>query len=506
MHAPVAGPVVSFWGHGDAVGLDLDGLSDTEERQVLRRLTSRRFDDWAAAASRVGHCTGPIRVRGTSTTFDVATGQPIRSYSTDSEPLGVLHLRCGNRRADVCPSCSRLYAADMFHLLRSGVVGGKGVPAHVLDNPLVFTTLTAPSFGAVHSAASATGRCHPRSKAPRCPHGRSTGCFKRHSDVDPELGQPLCWECYDYRSQVVWQWWAPELWRRFTIALRRAVARHLGVAPRDLNEVATVQYAKVAEFQLRGVVHFHALIRCDGPRTDDGFSEAPASVSDSLLANLVVAAAAAVRFTAPPVLDETQERQLQFGRQVDARAVTAARRLDDPSSSLKPEQVAGYLAKYSTKSATASADGGSNAHLKRIKAVAGAVADAIEHDGNQDESAPYELMSHWVHMLGFRGHFATKSRRYSVTLGALRRARQRAQRLLAHAQEAGQPLDLSAMDALLMADEEDETTLVIGDWRFAGRGWETPGDAALARAAAARAREYDQWRAEQRRNRPKQRS
>jgi hypothetical protein len=29
----------------------------------------------------------------------------------------------------------------------------------------------------------------------------------------------------------------------------------------------------------------------------------------------------------------------------------------------------------------------------------------------------------WPHMLGFGGHFSTKSRRYSTTLGALRRAR-----------------------------------------------------------------------------------
>lgn len=506
MPPPTAAPGERFWGHGDEVGLDLGDLSATEERQVLRRLTSRHFHDWSAAAARVGHCSGPIRVRGTSTTFDASTGQPLRCYSTDSEPLGVLHLRCGNRRADVCPSCSRLYAADMFHLLRSGVVGGKGVPDSVAENPLVFATLTAPSFGAVHAAASAKGRCHPRSKAPPCRHGRSTACFRRHDDADPDLGQPLCWECYDYASQVVWQWWAPELWRRFTISLRRAVARHLGVAPRDLNDVVTVQYAKVAEFQVRGVVHFHALIRCDGPRTDDGFSEAPASVSNGLLANLVAAAATTVQFSAPPVLDDPQVRQLRFGRQVDARAVTAARRLDDPSSSLKPEQVAGYLAKYATKSATASADGGTNAHLRRIKAVAGAVADVAAHDDDPHEPAPYELMSHWVHMLGFRGHFATKSRRYSVTLGALRRARQRAQRLLVRAEEAGQPLDLAEIEAQLMADEEVETTLVIGDWRFAGTGWETPGDAALARAAAARAREYAQWRAEQRRNRPKQRS
>jgi hypothetical protein len=29
----------------------------------------------------------------------------------------------------------------------------------------------------------------------------------------------------------------------------------------------------------------------------------------------------------------------------------------------------------------------------------------------------------WAHMFGFGGHFSTKSRRYSTTLGALRRAR-----------------------------------------------------------------------------------
>jgi hypothetical protein len=29
----------------------------------------------------------------------------------------------------------------------------------------------------------------------------------------------------------------------------------------------------------------------------------------------------------------------------------------------------------------------------------------------------------WAHMLGFGGHFSTKSRHYSTTLGALRRAR-----------------------------------------------------------------------------------
>jgi hypothetical protein len=40
-----------------------------------------------------------------------------------------------------------------------------------------------------------------------------------------------------------------------------------------------------------------------------------------------------------------------------------------------------------------------------------------------------------------------------------------------------------------LAELEDETTLVIGSWRFAGIGWLTSGDAALAAASAARARD-----------------
>ena len=108
-------------------------------------------------------------------------------------------------------------------------------------------------------------------------------------------------------------------------------------------------------------------------------------------------------------------------------------------------------------------------------------------------------MVNWAHMLGFRGHFSTKSRRYSITLGRLRRARARYQALVAasHTDEEArtQLLDLGQLEALLLADEE-ETILVIGEGAYQGSGWTNPGDEALALAAAARAREYDQWRAQ----------
>ena len=88
-------------------------------------------------------------------------------------------------------------------------------------------------------------------------------------------------------------------------------------------------------------------------------------------------------------------------------------------------------------------------------------------------------------MLGFRGHLATKSRRYSTSLGRLRQARRdhtRRAQLRPSDSGAGEWADQDHQDL-------EDTTLVIGSWRFAGMGWLTSGDAALAAASAARARD-----------------
>ena len=82
-------------------------------------------------------------------------------------------------------------------------------------------------------------------------------------------------------------------------------------------------------------------------------------------------------------------------------------------------------------------------------------------------------------MLGFRGHFASKSRRYSTTLGALRNERREYRRRQA-AEKVRELLD------------DQETTLVVSHWDFAGIGYLTSGDVALAISAAARARERRQ--------------
>ena len=82
-----------------------------------------------------------------------------------------------------------------------------------------------------------------------------------------------------------------------------------------------MQYAKVAEYQRRGVVHFHALIRLDGPRTPEGFAPAPAHIDSRRLGRLVQAAAQTVRLTVPGIDEDDPARTLAFGQQLDVRPV-----------------------------------------------------------------------------------------------------------------------------------------------------------------------------------------
>jgi hypothetical protein len=495
-----------FWGFGPDAPLDLGGLDPTEAESIVGRLADGTMPALADTLARVGNCVHPVRLVGRSDTIDTRTGEIVGTFRSVDQPMGMLYKPCGNRREEACPSCSRIYARDTFELISTGLHGGKGVPDTVKRNPLLFVTLTAPSFGPVHGTRAGNGPCRPRPRVDVCPHGRRLTCWARHDADDPAVGSPLCKECYDVESAAVWQWHAPELWRRFTIALRRQLAAALGVRERDLKRHARLEYAKVAEFQARGLVHFHALVRIDGP---DG-PGSPAPIPATELQAAVRDAAAAVHCRALPVDDADVERILRFGAQTDVRVVRDGSVAGDE---ITAEQVAAYLAKYATKSAGVDPRH-PRPHLERLvescralatRALAGCrfgcerragdryprlCGDCVQH--------PYALLVRWALMLGFRGHFSTKSRRYSVTLGALRRARRRFQRLATENRRRTDTLDIRELEELLMADD-DETTLVVGAWAYKGSGWPRAGDKALADAAASRAREYAQWRADQRR-------
>ena len=449
-------------------------LAPQTVEEIVTRAGRPDFDRWAEQVTRCGHCSHPVRLRG-RIEHKSATGREI-AYSTDTEPDRVLLIRCGNRRAAVCPSCSYEYAGDMWQLLYAGAAGGrKGVPETIRSHPLVFATLTAPGFGPVHTTRadrSGPARCRPTRSTPQlCPHGRPSWCMAIHTEHDPRLGQPICPDCYDYPGHVAFNWHAPELWRRFTIAVRRALARIAGLTAAEFTRRCRVSFVKVAEFQRRGVVHFHALIRLDGPGED--YQPPQLSIDATGLAEAIRQAAAHVRLTVD--MPDGSGLVLRFGEQLDTQTVNGG-----PAGELTPEHAARYIAKYSTKSAEDFGVG-----ERRITPEALPLLGVTDHVDQLVRVAwqlggheAYEGLRRWVHMLGFRGHFASKSRRYSTTLGAIRGER----RAYRQRQAAEQVRELG----------DDDTTLVVSHWEFAGVGYLTSGDAALALSAAARARERRQ--------------
>ncbi|WP_432083082.1 replication initiator protein RepSA [Streptomyces sp. WAC 04229] len=430
-------------------GLDPVTLSDT-----LRVAGSPGFDRWQDQVRRTGGCADPVHLSGWVIHKDKTTRETLHHYSTEHEPGGRLRVACGNRRASRCPSCAWTYAGDTYRLIRAGLAGDedKEIPATVRNHPRVFATLTAPSFGPVHN---------------RPDHGRCR-CGTRHASDDSALGTALDPETYDYAGSVLFNNHAGDLWQRFTNRLRREIAARAGLTQRELKECARLSYGKVAEFQKRGAVHFHAVIRIDGAEGPD--SAAPSWANTQLLSDAIRAAAHHSYTTVSvPASGEQPARTFRWGRQLDVRPVKAF----GDGSDLTEQAVASYVAKYATKAAenTGTLDRrvGELAELDR-HGVPDHARRLITACRDLDGLYPDRRLWAWAHMLGFRGHFSSKSRRYSTTLGALRQARAD----FRAAQER---------EALALEDREPGTVLVLADWQYAGHG-HTPGESALAATIA----------------------
>ncbi|MFD5326104.1 replication initiator [Streptomyces sp. NPDC127092] len=460
--------------------LDLRHVISPAVRDLIELANLGDFDRTREQITRLRGCARPINLVGHTTTRDHTTGETIRSYSTSDEPTGRLLTPCGNRRASRCPACSRTYAADTYHLVRAGLCGGKNVPETVRTHPRVFLTLTAPSFGPVHN------RTTDKNGKPR-----ACRCGTHHPEGAPELGTPLDPKTYDYTGAVLWNAHAGALWARFTLNLRRALAAHFLITQKDMKQLLRVSFAKVAEYQQRGLVHFHAVVRFDGP---DGHNSAPpawAGVDD-----LRTAIATAVKNTTLTVASDTiGDQEIKWGKKFRADEITA---LGD--GELTDAAVAGYVAKYATKSAEDSGTVDRSLICRTCSGrgtIGGRVKDLCpDCDGTRQAEPLRDLPVHrhvrqmirtawdlgglpefadlklckWAHMLGFRGHFSTKSRAYSTTLGALRDVR-RAWRLAqadAARVRAGHPVP--APDTVLVTESS---------WAYLASGYR-PGEELLA--------------------------
>jgi hypothetical protein len=388
------------------------------------------------------------------------TGEIVERFASADVPGGVLLVACGNRRSSRCPSCSTIYRGDAYALVRAGLVGDeeRGVSLDVAGHPRVFATFTAPSFGRVHrrvGRGASTLPCRARANEGTCSHGRPTSCRVRHQAEDAAVGQPLCRDCYDYEAAVLWNAHVTALWRRTTIYMSRILAARAGVSRTAVSAIARLSFAKVAEFQVRGLVHIHAVVRIDGP--DQG-SAAPCWATSELLAEIVSQAAArtSLRIKGPAGADI----DLAWGVQLDVRAIRPG--TDEKWSDAR---VAGYLAKYATKAAEKA--GGADRRMRSGYEIS--QQPASDHARAMMATAwrlgglaqyGYLRLRAWAHMLGFRGHFLTKARRYSVTFGTLRTSRVRFRMNLALIARA-----LSGETAF-----DPDSTLVIRRFAFAGVG------------------------------------
>jgi hypothetical protein len=295
-------------------------------------------------------------------------------------------------------------------------------------------------------------------------------------------------DTYDYQGAVLWQAHAGMLWARFTTTLRRTLARALGIRARDLPGHARRSYAKVAEYQRRGLVHFHAVIRLDGP--DGPTDPPPTGLTPAALRDAITTAARNVQLlTTRP---DGTSLVLGWGAQLDLRPVTATAvgQLENRDGEITDAALAGYIAKYATKS-TGAVDQGDGADRPIRDSDHIAYLDVTPHHRRMIETAwqlgdlfQYDALNlrRWAHMLGFRGHFLTKSRAYSITFGAIRQ--QRRTWRLRHdldqlAAETDDPGDITA---------DADTVVVVNDWWVVHIGHRDHAERELAIAVAERNR------------------
>lgn len=381
------------------------------------------------------NCSHPIRLRGEI--VNTATGEVSERD---------LRVACKDRREAICPACSYLYRADTWILVSTGLVGGKGTPDVVGTHPRLFVTLTAPSFGTVHTIRHGGGCvARKRSEKAQCRHSRSTSCARRHTDNDADLGRPLCEKCFDYRGAVLWNAHASRLWNNTIQLIRRLLAAEGGVGQPNLCEVAQLNYLKVAEVQRRGLTHFHCVLRLDGPKSVE--SDPPPWATAKLLTSVVRASIERVR--APDV----DGGPIRWGRVYDIQNL--AQRKEEAV------KVAAYVAKYAAKTTD-----GSKELARRFRSRRQIVSLVDDHHlqrlaltawdlGGEAKYETMRLREH-AHTFGFTGQLITKSRAFSTTFEALRSARTN-----------------------FMAGERDGDP-VEGTFHFEGRGYDDPRGTQLA--------------------------
>jgi len=154
-----------------------------------------------------------------------------------SHPLAMLNIetgelvnvRCGTRSEKRCPGCAWIYKKDTAKILRSGLLDDGACR-------YFFLTLTAPSFGVTHNVPK-------RGERKRC---RCGAWHDAKKDIDLR-GVPLDCDEYDYSGQTRFNYQIGKLWNTTLTLLRK--------------KFPDLCFAKVYEWQQRGALHVHVILR-----------------------------------------------------------------------------------------------------------------------------------------------------------------------------------------------------------------------------------------------------
>ena len=204
-----------------------------------------------------------------------------------------------------------------------------------------------------------------------------------------------------------------------------------------------------------------------------------------MLCEAIAQAATTVAITTEPAPGHPA-LTLRFGAQTDARPVRHGSDLPGTGHALSVQAVANYIAKYATKALDAP-----GIPDRPLRSALDIEALRCSRHYRQMITTAWQLgggklgpgrsrLCKWAHMLGYGGHFLTKSRRYSTTFGVLRRARTEHRRQQRHPSGErdpwGRPLD-------------ETVVLVLATWSYVD-GYATTPEAELALASAAYARDH----------------
>jgi hypothetical protein len=201
---------------------------------------------------------------------------------------------------------------------------------------------------------------------------------------------------------------------------------------------------KVAEFQRRGLVHFHIVLRADG--AGEPFSPPPSFLTTSLLTYVITAVVRSFSLA-------VAHGDVRWGRQLHVADASALNRDD--------MRIAAYVAKYATKTTDGSLDFARRfrsraeiqkldvaPHLKRLALTTWDLA-------LEPSFAPMNLRSH-AHAFGVRSQLITKSRHYSTRFQDLREVRARYMK------------------------QPESVDPIAGTFRYDGRGYDDPRAEAIA--------------------------